>query len=162
MKNVVIILVMFLISGGVFAGDFRKADWGMSIEEVIALEGDDWIRDSEKPDWATENEEFYVYERDVFGYTGNVVYHFRDGLLIAARYYFYAELQVFIEFEDRLIRQYGYPEYLPGDVREWHISSRTVLNLLLNHAKEIFIKYYSYDYWNELRQEELKYEAEQL
>jgi len=81
MKKLLLLVVMLLLAASISA-QFRGTEWGMTKEEVIKIEGDDY---SEFP-WG--DSEHLVYKDEILGYDVDVDFVFLDDTLYRASYTF--------------------------------------------------------------------------
>ena len=160
-------LLLLLAAASAQAGDFRNADWGMSMEEVKA---------SEKLELQLEQPGMLEYKAMLFGERVDVTYGFIDGALAWGRYLNeeeYTDNNHYLRFYDQLTgaltEKYGPPtrveaEYGSDSIRDnpdtwaaalgagklgkamqWDTGATTITAVLYNYSIEIacFVEYRS-------------------
>jgi len=107
MKKFVIIIIITLYFVFLFGNDFRKADWGMSIEEV---------KKTEETEILKETNDVLVYETTLAGYQALVAYIFAGNKLTRAKYSFIEDhsnkndyISDYSNLKTLLTKKYGNP-----------------------------------------------------
>jgi hypothetical protein len=115
MKSLLIFLTTFLFLTTNIHSQFRKTTWGMSPQEVEAVETAKFV---------DKNETFYMYEGNVGGLDDNIVYQFAKNKLVGAASKFsvtHSNKTEFIndynDLKDILIKKYGKPD---EDEKFWY------------------------------------------
>jgi hypothetical protein len=89
--------VLILVAAIGVSQDFRDVSWGMTVDEVVEAEGDDYYgRDAE----------YLLYRREIIEHHVNLMYMFDDGTVITGGYLFPND-NVYDRLHVALSRKYG-------------------------------------------------------
>ncbi len=128
---------MLALASAAFAQDVRRVAWGMSRQQVIEIEGNDFL-DRQRSGLAEVGffdgnaDDELVYRRTALGYRARVFYDFSGDQLFSARFTVYAlnREAAFEKWSAALSSRYGRPAAgTAGDVWIWKTARlRVILN----------------------------------
>lgn len=134
-----VILLVFVAT--VSFSQFRETKWGMSTEEVIAVEGSDPIPVDGPP--------VLVYDRELIGHPTRVMYFFDEEHGLVRSHY---TVNVVIEnrIREELERRYGTPTAQSGMSALWIVDNTKIF---LNHSVSQTLLNYSWTEFEEVEEQ---------
>lgn len=121
MKKIGILLATFFLVNSAFSQgtDYRGCTWGDSLEKVIKIEGDDFIKVSDTD---------YAYSRQLGDYEITYIHYlFKENKLIAIQWLL-SNTSLFSRLAADLEEKYGTPTYSSMGMIRWK-TGRTIIEL---------------------------------
>jgi len=150
MKKMVAV-VFLMLACLAFSQDFRSVTWGMSVAEVIQIEGEDFIY--------KDTTDSLFYERFLLDHPCLLVYLFYEDELYYGSYRF-EKADLYDRLGRALTEKYGEPTYPPNT---WEIGERTLISVGMDSSSTVLT--YSdtqFQFPEDIYKEEKKRDAEEL
>ena len=101
----------FVLVASLACAQFRNTNWGMNLEDVIAIEGEGEIRQDE------EDTTLVLFDLQLLGYVVAVSFHFYNDELLKGAYM--APVDANIRIHNALTERFGTPRDSSGSLTKW-------------------------------------------